>query len=131
MDYPLLLPEQLTPYLKSLRRQLHLSQAELGRMLGVGQARMADIENNPGSVSVEQMMKVLATLDAKLVVRQWMGTRSPDADPPTSLTNPAGAAPVTRSAGALKAVGAGRRGASAAPAPARTPARKAPPKGSW
>lgn len=107
MDYPLLLVDQLTPYLKSLRKELGLSQAELGLQVGVGQARMADIENRPGSVSVEQMMKVLAALDARLVIRQ--------------STAPAAAiAPAKRG-----------KVAASTPAPARPPLRKATPKGSW
>lgn len=139
MDYPLLLSEQLTPYLKSLRKESGLSQARLGQLLGVGQARMADIENNPGSVSVDQMMKVLTALDARLVIRQRQGTRSPDADQAVHLktsTSTTSVAPA-RSAGALKAVGAGKHGKSPAPAPAptpvpaRKPARKSFPKGSW
>jgi HTH-type transcriptional regulator/antitoxin HipB len=111
MDYPLLLVDQLTPYLKSLRKELGLSQAELGLQVGVGQARMADIENRPGSVSVEQMMKVLAALDARLVIRQSTA--------PAAAIAPAKRGKVAASAPA------------SAPTPARPPLRKATPKGSW
>lgn len=36
--------------------------------MGVGQARIAEIENNPGVVSVDQLMKVLSALRASLLL---------------------------------------------------------------
>jgi HTH-type transcriptional regulator/antitoxin HipB len=38
--------------------------------LGVVQSRVADIERNPGAVSVEQLLQVLAMLGAHIVVRE-------------------------------------------------------------
>jgi HTH-type transcriptional regulator/antitoxin HipB len=35
----------------------------------VGQSRVADIEANPGAMSVDQLFKVLAALDVQLVLR--------------------------------------------------------------
>jgi HTH-type transcriptional regulator/antitoxin HipB len=35
----------------------------------VGQPRVADIEANPGAMSVDQLFKVLAALDVQLVLR--------------------------------------------------------------
>lgn len=69
MDYPLHLTSQLREHLRALRKARGLTQAALGQMLGVGQARVAEIEGNPGAVSVEQLMKVLSALRASLVLR--------------------------------------------------------------
>ena len=69
MDYPIAIIEQLKQYLRSLRKARGLTQADLAKRLGVGQSRIADIEANPGAVSVEQLLQVLARLNAQLVVR--------------------------------------------------------------
>lgn len=70
MDYPLQLVSQLQQLLKSLRKSRQMTQAELARRLGVVQSRIADIERDPGAVSVEQLLQVLAMLGAQVVVRQ-------------------------------------------------------------
>lgn len=69
MDYPVLTPQQLRLHLQSLRRARGLTQAGLGSLLGVGQVRIANIEQDPGSISVEQFMRLLAALQARLVLR--------------------------------------------------------------
>ncbi|VWX61891.1 Helix-turn-helix domain-containing protein [Burkholderiales bacterium 8X] len=69
MDFPIHLAPQLKQHLRALRKERGLTQAALGRLLGVGQARIAEIESNPGVVSVEQLMRVLAAMDALLVLR--------------------------------------------------------------
>ncbi len=69
MDYPVQLASQLPQLLKSLRKSRQMTQAELALRLGVVQSRVADIERNPGAVSVEQMMQVLAMLDSQWVIR--------------------------------------------------------------
>ncbi len=60
--------EQLSTHLRSLRKRLKLTQAELGRRLGVAQARIGKIERNPGSISVDQLLQLLAALDARLLL---------------------------------------------------------------
>lgn len=69
VDYPVPLSSQLQPLLKSLRKARGLTQAQLAQRLGVVQSRVADIERNPGAISVEQLLQLLALLDAQLVVR--------------------------------------------------------------
>jgi len=69
MDFAIVTPDQLRQHLQSLRRARGLTQAGLGKLLGVGQVRIANIEHDPGSVSVEQFMRLLAALEARLVVR--------------------------------------------------------------
>lgn len=70
MDYPVQLSSQLQQLLKSLRKSRQITQAELARRLGVVQSRVADIERDPGAVSVEQLLQVLAMLGAQMVVRE-------------------------------------------------------------
>lgn len=69
MDFPIHLPSQLREHLRALRKARGLTQVALGQLLGVGQARIAEIESNPGVVSVDQLMKVLSVLHVSLVLR--------------------------------------------------------------
>ncbi len=68
MDYPILKPAQLPAHLRSLRKAAHMTQAQLAAKLGVNQTRIGKIERNPGQVSVEQLMRVLSHLNARLVI---------------------------------------------------------------
>jgi HTH-type transcriptional regulator / antitoxin HipB len=70
MDYPLKLAEQLRPQLQALRKQRGMTQAQMGAALGVTQARVVEIEANPGVVSLQQVLQVLQLLGATLVIRQ-------------------------------------------------------------
>ena len=70
MDYPVQFSSQLQLQLKSLRKSRQMTQADLARCLGVVQSRVADIERNPGAVSVEQLLQVLAMLGAQMVIRE-------------------------------------------------------------
>ena len=69
MDYPLKTAEQLRQQLRSLRKERGLTQARLGTLIGVTQARVVEIEANPGSVSLQQIMQVLSALGAGLLIR--------------------------------------------------------------
>ncbi len=65
-DFPISISAQLREHLRALRKQQHLTQAQMGQRIGVSQARIAEIEANPGAVSVEQMLLLLSTLGASL-----------------------------------------------------------------
>jgi HTH-type transcriptional regulator / antitoxin HipB len=69
MDHPLKTAEQLRQQLRSLRKQRGLTQARLGALIGVTQARVVEIEAHPGSVSLQQIMQVLQALGAGFVIR--------------------------------------------------------------
>ena len=69
MDYPLKTAEQLRQQLRSLRKKRGLTQARLGLLIGVTQARVVEIEANPGSVGLQQVMQVLNALGAGFVIR--------------------------------------------------------------
>lgn len=66
MSYPIRLTEQLKPQLKALRKARGLTQSQLGELIGIKQARMAEIEAHPGTVSLEQLVKLLSVLGASL-----------------------------------------------------------------
>ena len=44
------------------------SQADLGKKLGLGQARVAQIEGDPGSINVDRLLQILHLLESKLVI---------------------------------------------------------------
>lgn len=66
MSFPIRITDQLTPHLRALRKARGLTQAQLGELLGLKQARVAEIESKPGSVSLDQLARVLAALGAAL-----------------------------------------------------------------
>lgn len=83
---PLQTAAQLTAHLKSLRKAKGLTQAALGERIGVKQVRVADIERDPGAVSVGQLLQVLHVLDARLLIEKVeapsataLAVREPDA----------------------------------------------------
>ncbi len=78
MDYPLKVTEQLRPQLQALRKQRGLTQAQLGELLGVSQARIVEIEAKPGAVNLQQIMQVLNVLGAGLVIRTSAGVAEPE-----------------------------------------------------
>ncbi len=119
MDYPVQLVSQLQQLLKSLRKSRQMTQAELARRLGVVQSRVADIERNPGVVSVEQLLQVLAMLGAQVVVRQT--------DPGPSATKPS----IDLEAHARARLSTGSKPATPAPvAPPQSP-QDDEPRGQW
>jgi HTH-type transcriptional regulator/antitoxin HipB len=61
--------DQLTDHLRALRKERGLTQAQAGGLIGVSQNRIADIERDPGSVSMEQMHRLLAALGGKLALQ--------------------------------------------------------------
>lgn len=69
MDYTLNFSGQLKQHLRSIRKARGLTQARLAEALGLYQSRIAEIEANPGAISVEQLVKLLAVLDTQLVLR--------------------------------------------------------------
>ena len=95
MDYPIRFADQLKAHLRSLRKQRGLTQAELGKRLGIGQVRIAEIEAKPGLVSVDQLVKLLSALGAGLVVRDLEGGSAASVavrfpEPASSAHGPAG-----------------------------------------
>lgn len=68
--FPVHFPDQLRPHMRALRKARGLTQAELGALIGVSQARVAEIEAKPGLVSFEQLMKLLSVLGITVVLHE-------------------------------------------------------------
>ena len=61
---------QLGVILKGVRRQQGLSQQELAlKAGGTSQARLSQLELQPGRLTLERLLLILAALDLELVVR--------------------------------------------------------------
>lgn len=68
--FPVRFPDQLRQHLRALRKRHGLTQAQLGARIGVSQARIAEIEANPGLVNFEQLMKLLSVLHVTLTLQE-------------------------------------------------------------
>lgn len=80
--FPVRFPDQLRQHLRALRKRHGLTQAQLGALVGVSQARIAEIEANPGLVNFEQLMKLLSVLGVSLTLQE-------EAVAPATLPTPA------------------------------------------
>ena len=69
MDLSLAFPEQLSLHLRSLRKARGLTQAQLASRMGVGQSRISAIETDATKLTAEQLLRLLAALDASVVLR--------------------------------------------------------------
>lgn len=58
----------LGPLIKAWRQTRGLSQADLGRQLGISQARIANIESDAGKVNLDQVIRLLAVLGKQFSV---------------------------------------------------------------
>jgi HTH-type transcriptional regulator/antitoxin HipB len=70
MDYPINFADQLAQHLKSFRKARGLTQVQLALHLGMTQSRVAEIEMNPGKVSLENLLNVLAALEVRMLLRE-------------------------------------------------------------
>lgn len=68
MKYLIQAPQQISIHLRALRKAKGLSQAQLGKLLGISQTRVARIEKDPTSVSVDQLLKVLGALGVQMAL---------------------------------------------------------------
>ena len=116
MSFPLRIPDQLKQHLRALRKSRGLTQGQLGAWVGVRQARIAEIEANPGAVSLDQLTKVLAALGGTLHLHsaEGAGTESrvvPDEAPQSAPMSVAKRAskPSTKAVGQVVGAPIGRR----------------------
>ena len=71
-------PAQLGVLIKGIRRQLGLSQQELAlKAGGTSQARLSQLELQPGRLTVERLLLILAALGLELVVRPRQSGNEP------------------------------------------------------
>jgi HTH-type transcriptional regulator / antitoxin HipB len=86
--FPVQTSAQLSVHIKSLRKARGLTQTTLGQRLGVKQVRVADIEANPGAVSMDQLMQVLHALDARLQLVDTHSYAPPALSPALQANSP-------------------------------------------
>lgn len=61
-------PAQLADHLRSFRKARGLTQAQLGRLVGIDQSRITRIERNPQRVSVHTLMQLLTALRVRVLL---------------------------------------------------------------
>ncbi|HEX4842061.1 MAG TPA: helix-turn-helix transcriptional regulator [Limnobacter sp.] len=57
---------EVTTLLRTRRRELGLTQKQLGELLGIDQRTVSSLEKNPGSISVNRLFNVLSALQITL-----------------------------------------------------------------
>jgi HTH-type transcriptional regulator/antitoxin HipB len=70
MEYRIAIAQQLGGLLKSLRKEKHLTQQQLGERLGMSQRMVAKLESSPEKASFERVHQALSALDMDLVLKQ-------------------------------------------------------------
>ncbi len=119
--FPVRFPNQLRQHLRALRKRHGLTQAQLGKRIGVSQARIAEIEANPGLVNFEQLMKLLSVLGVSLTLQETTAAPAATSAPAAKTSRPKTAKPRPEAAS---------RQPEVPPASKRTPVAH-PKKGSW
>lgn len=52
--------------IKQVRQERNLTQEELGKLIGVQKAQISRLENHPGNVTMDTLLRVFAALKAKI-----------------------------------------------------------------
>jgi HTH-type transcriptional regulator/antitoxin HipB len=86
--FPVRFPDQLRQHLRALRKRQGLTQAKLGALMGVSQARIAEIEASPGLVNFEQLMKLLSVLGVSLILQEEAAAPAATGAPAAKATKP-------------------------------------------
>jgi len=55
--------------IKQTRRERHLTQEELGKLIGVQKAQISRIESNASNVTIDTLMRVFKALHAKVILK--------------------------------------------------------------
>jgi HTH-type transcriptional regulator/antitoxin HipB len=77
MNYPIDTPARVRAVLRGLRQARGLSQAQVGRLLGVSQKRVARIEAAPERTSFDQIARLVALLGGRVVIEEASAGRKP------------------------------------------------------
>jgi len=76
-DYVVRTSQQLGPVLQGFRKTRALTQAHVGKAVGVPQSVISKLELDPSSAAFGRVFKLLAALDLELVVRPRDKTAQP------------------------------------------------------
>ncbi|MFC7411238.1 helix-turn-helix domain-containing protein [Hydrogenophaga atypica] len=60
---------QLGVLLQGVRKSHQLTQAQLGERMGLSQRRISELEREPGTLSVDQLLAICARLGLQLTVQ--------------------------------------------------------------
>jgi transcriptional regulator with XRE-family HTH domain len=123
--FPIRFPDQLRQHLRALRKARGLTQSRLGALVGVSQARIAEIEANPGLVNFDQLMKLLSVLGVTVSLQKDA------ASPARTLVNRTTAPPKPRSLPARPKTSGAPGAVKVAPSTPKTIFVVRPKKGSW
>ncbi len=82
MKQILSLPEQFGPVLRAARKASGLSQAALGQRIGLSQSRLSALEQDPRSLSLEQLLGLISALGLELQVQSRAFPGVPAGAPP-------------------------------------------------
>ncbi|WP_158898338.1 XRE family transcriptional regulator [Burkholderia sp. L27(2015)] len=69
MKQPLVTATQLARVLQSARRSADLTQADVAIRLGIGQSRMSELERHPDTITVDQLLSLVAALGLELIIQ--------------------------------------------------------------
>lgn len=88
MNYQIQLTNQLRQHLRSFRRQRNMTQLQLAKALGINQSRISEIESDPGKMSVDNLLKILAILNVQFLLNDEasLGIGQPELSTPPSLS---------------------------------------------
>ncbi|WP_048439983.1 helix-turn-helix domain-containing protein [Caenimonas sp. SL110] len=66
---PILTPSQLGVQLQGARKSQKLTQAQLAARLDISQNRLSDLERNPGTLNVDQLLALCNQLGLQLALQ--------------------------------------------------------------
>lgn len=69
MNQLLSVPSQVDLVLRAVRKSAKLSQKQLAAKLGLSQNRVSELETDPGSMRVDQLLAVISVLGLELQVQ--------------------------------------------------------------
>jgi HTH-type transcriptional regulator/antitoxin HipB len=69
MEYLVISSEQLGETLKGIRRDLELTQEELGERIGFPQKEISRMETGAGRARVDRLFQMLSALEVEVVIR--------------------------------------------------------------
>lgn len=69
MNQLISVPSQVGLVLRAVRKSAKLSQKQLAAKLGMSQNRLSELETDPGSMRVDQLLAVLSALGLELQVQ--------------------------------------------------------------
>lgn len=85
MSTPIRTTGTLGPLLKRIRKAQHLSQADLGRLIGLSQERISVIESAPEKVTLDNLLTVMMALGAYFTVCEPGSSEKPQ--PPSGTSH--------------------------------------------